>query len=325
MYHRIVVPLDGTAFSEFALPYAIQLAERSGANLELCHVHVHQDRNPDFAALTPYQFQHCVDAEYDFDATATARETEALEEVAARVRAQTSVVVTTRTLTGRVDGAIRQEAETAVADLVVMATHARGGFARVRLGSVADRLVQSLKIPILLIQPGDVTSPPAFNGFQRVLIPLDGSPFSEQVLERSIPLLKAAGGKPVLLHVVAPMLGPARRTGLPPDVRTIQRREDAIAYLEQQAQRLVAEGLEPEILAVVDRSAATAILAAATEQNMDVLVMATHGRGGVSRLLVGSVADQVLRNCQKPIMLFRPQPVGTPRTDLQDAFMIYGH
>ena len=106
MYHRIVVPLDGTAFSECALPYAIQLAERSGANLELCHVHVHQDRNPDFAALTPYQFQHCVDAEYDFDATATARETEALEEVAARVRAQTSAVVTTRTLTGRVDSVI---------------------------------------------------------------------------------------------------------------------------------------------------------------------------------------------------------------------------
>jgi len=325
MYHRIVVPLDGTAFSEYALPYAIRLAERSGASLELCHVHVHQDRNPDFAALTPYQFQHCVEAEYDFDATAAARETEALEAVASRIRAETSVVVTTRNLTGRVDGAIRQEAETAVADLVVMATHARGGFARVRLGSVADRLVQSLKVPLLLIQPPEDASPPAFNGFRRVLIPLDGSPFSEQVLERSIPLLKAAGGKPVLLHVVSPMLGPARRTGLPPDDRTIQRREDAVAYLETQARRLAAEGLEPEILAVVDRSAASAILNAAGEEGLDVLVMATHGRGGLSRLLVGSVADQVLRNCKKPILLYRPQPMGAPRAELRDAFMIYGH
>ena len=145
------------------------------------------------------------------------------------------------------------------------------------------------------------------------------------MLERSIPLLKTAGGRPVLLHVVSPMLGPARRSGVPAEGRTIQRREDAVGYLEAQAQRLAAEGLEPEILAVVDRSAASAILNAASEADLDVLVMATHGRGGLSRLLVGSVADQVLRNCQKPILLYRPQPMGTPRSELQDAFMIYGH
>ena len=174
MYHRIVVPFDGTAFSEHALPFAVSIAERSGANLELCHVHVHQDRNPDFAALTPYQFQHCVDAEYDFDADSAEHETSALEELAARVRASTHVVVTTRTLTGRVDGAIRHEAETAVADLVVMATHARSGFARVRLGSVADQLVHSLNIPVLLVQPGAEPAAGPFTGFRRALIPLDG-------------------------------------------------------------------------------------------------------------------------------------------------------
>jgi nucleotide-binding universal stress UspA family protein len=326
MYHRIVVPLDGTPFSEHALPYAVRLAERAGANLELCHVHVHQDRNPDFAALTPYQFQHCVDAEYEFDAEAAEHEAEVLEAAAARVRAATSAVVTTRSLSGRVDGAIRQEAESAVADLVVMATHARSGFARVRLGSVADRLVHTLNIPVLLVQPGEAAEPPVFEGFRRVLIPLDGSPFSEQVIERSLPLLKAAGGTPVLLHVVAPMLGPARRPEAPaPEGRTIQRREDAVAYLEVQARTLAAEGLEPEIRVIVDRSPATAILSAAGEPDMDALVMATHGRGGVTRLLVGSVADQVLRQCRKPIMLYRPQPIGTARAELQDAFMIYGH
>lgn len=325
MYHRIVVPLDGTAFSEYALPYAMRLAERSGANLELCHVHVHQDRNPDFAALTPYQFQHCVDAEYEFDAEAAGHESEALDAVAARVQAGTSAVVTTRSLSGRVGDAIRQEAESAVADLVVMATHARSGFARVRLGSVADRLVHSLNIPLLLVQPGAAPSPPPFEGFRRVLIPLDGSPFSEQVLARSIPLLKASGGKPVLLHVVSPMLGPARRTGTPAGGRIIQRREDAVAYLEVQARVLIAQGFEPELHALVDRNAATAIMGLAEQEDLDALVMATHGRGGLTRLLVGSVADQVLRQCHKPIMLYRPQPADTPRAELQDAFMIYGH
>jgi nucleotide-binding universal stress UspA family protein len=87
----------------------------------------------------------------------------------------------------------------------------------------------------------------------------------------------------------------------------------------------MSEGLEPEIHAVVDRSAAAAILHAAASEEVDVLIMATHGRGGLSRLLVGSVADQVLRQCRKPIMLYRPQPAGAPRAELQDAFMIYGH
>jgi len=325
MYHRIVVPLDGTTFSAYALPFALGIAERAGASLELCHVHVHQDRNPDFAALTPYQFQHCVDAEYDYDADSAAEESSALESIAAELRVRTSVPVETRSLTGRVDGAIQHEAETAVADLVVMATHARSGFARVRLGSVADRLVHTLNIPILLLQPGDRSAPETFPGFRRALLPLDGSPFSEQVLHQSIPLLQATGARPCLLHVVAPILGPARRSAESDGGRTIQRREDAIAYLETQARVLSAAGIEAEIEAVVDRSPATAVLNAATAPAIDVLIMATHGRGGLTRLLMGSVADQILRNCQKPLLLYRPQPMPVPQRELQDAFLSYGH
>jgi nucleotide-binding universal stress UspA family protein len=326
MYHRIVVPLDGTAFSEYALPYAVGLAQRSGAKLELCHVHVHQDRNPDFAALTPYQFQQCVAAEYEYDSDSEARETDALEQLAARLQEGSSIPVTTRALSGRVDGAIQHEAEAAVADLVVMATHARGGFARVRLGSVADRLVRRLDIPVLLLQPGEHPVPPEFTGFRRALVPLDGSPFSEQVLAQSIPLLRASGARPRLLHVIAPLLGPARRGGEAPEERIIQRRADAVSYLEGQARTLAAEGIEADREVVVDRSAAAAILAAAADPDMDVLVMATHGRGGVTRLLMGSVADQVLRHCRKPLLLYRPRPIGTLRQEqLQDAFLVYGH
>lgn len=325
MYHRIIVPLDGTPFSEYAIPYGARIAERAGATLELCHVHVHHDRNPDFAALTPYQFQHCVEAEYAFDAEHEERESEYLDGVAERVRAQTAAVVTTRMLTGRVQGALRHEAETSVADLLVMATHARSGFARVRLGSVADELVHSLSMPILLVQPGDATEPPVFDGFRRALVTLDGSPFSEQVLHQAIPLLLAAGARPLLLHVLAPVLGPARRTGGPEDPRSLQRREDAIAYLKVQAALLAEHGLECDILTVVDRNAADAILKLAQEEDVDLLTMATHGRGGVSRLVMGSIADQVMRQCRKPVMLYRPRPVALPHPELQDAFTIYGH
>lgn len=325
MYHRIIVPLDGTAFSEHALPYAARVAENTGAILELCHVHVHHDRNPDFAALTPYQYQHCVDAEYEFDAALETEEAEGLEIAAERVRKSTSAVVTTRLLTGHIDGAIRHEAEREVADLVVMATHARTGYARVKLGSVADRLVHTLSMPILLVQPGESATPPAFEGFRRALVPLDGSPFSEQVLRQAVPLLKATGARPWLMHVVSPLLGPVRRTGHPEDIRTIQRREDAVAYLNVQAAQLAEEGLTAEIHAVVDRNPAAALLNAAQYEDVDLLCMATHGRGGLTRLIMGSVADMVLRSCHKPVMLYRPKPVVTPHVELQDAFMIYGH
>lgn len=325
MYHRILVPLDGTAFGEFAIPYAAHIAQRTGAVLELCHVHVHADRNPDFAALTPYQYQHCVDAEYEFDADQAERERSGLEEVAERVRSRFPITVSTRMLGGHVEGAIEHEAASAVADLVVMATHARAGFARVRLGSVADRLVHRVSRPVLLVQPGTATTPPEQVSFRRVLVTLDGSPFSEQVIEQITPLLVATGARPWLLHVVSPLLGPARRTGYRDDERVIHRREDAIAYLTTHAQQLAEAGVKPEIHAVVDRSPAAAILNAAAYDDVDLLAMATHGRGGLTRLIMGSIADQVLRNCRKPMLLFRPRPVPLPQAEMPDIFLAYGH
>lgn len=325
MYHRIIVPLDGTAFGEYAIPYGAQLALQTGAVLELCHVHVHRDRNPDLAALTPYQYGHCVEAEYEYDAAEEAGEGAALEALAERVRARYPITVSTRLLGGHVEGALLQETESTLADLVVMATHARSGFARVRLGSVADRLVHRMSRPVLLVQPGAEVEPPAEIPFRRVLITLDGSPFSEQVLEQVTPLLVATGARPWLLHVVSPLLGPARRSGVADDARSIHRREDAIAYLTMQAQPLAEQGLHPEIYAVVDRSPATAILNAAACADVDLLAMATHGRGGLTRLIMGSIADQVLRNCRKPIVLFRPRPVPLPQGKMTDVFLAYGH
>jgi nucleotide-binding universal stress UspA family protein len=325
MYHRIIVPLDGTPFGEYAIPYAAHLAQRTGAVLEVCHVHVHQDRNPDLAALTPYQYEHCIEAEYEFDAERAGLELNTLDQLAERIRARFPITVSTRMLGGHVEAALLQETESALADLVVMATHARAGFARVRLGSVADRLVHRLSRPILLVQPGDALEPPAEIGFRRVLITLDGSPFSEQVLEQVTPLLVATGARPWLLHVVSPLLGPVRRGGEQDDTRVIHRREDAIAYLMTQAQPLAEQGLHPEIHAVVDRSPAAAILNAASYDDVDLICMATHGRGGLTRLVMGSIADQVLRNCRKPILLFRPRPVPLPQGQMTDVFLAYGH
>jgi nucleotide-binding universal stress UspA family protein len=121
------------------------------------------------------------------------------------------------------------------------------------------------------------------------------------------------------------MLGPARRSGETLDGRAIQRREDAILYLQGQARTLADQGITADLETVVDRNAADAILAAAAAPDVDVLVMATHGRGGLSRLIVGSVTDQVLRRCRKPMLLYRPRPVEVPTQDLRDAFLVYGH
>jgi nucleotide-binding universal stress UspA family protein len=266
-----------------------------------------------------------VDAEYSFDLAEAAAEREALEVVAERTRRQYPITVSTRLLGGHVDTALMEETESALADLVVMSTHARSGFARVRLGSVADRLIHRISRPILLVQPGTAAGPPEEITMRRMLITVDGSPFSEQVLEQATPLLLATGARPTLLHVVSPLLGPVRRSEHQDEFRIIHRRADAIAYLQALAAPLEEHDLAPQICAVVERSAAAAILNAAAYDDVDAVAMATHGRGGLTRLLMGSVADQVLRNCRKPVLLFRPRPVPLPEGRMSDMLLAYGH
>jgi nucleotide-binding universal stress UspA family protein len=322
MYRRILVPLDGTRFGDHALPCAIDLARRTGAAIELLHVHHHAELDAGLSALPQYQFQHIAEADLQHDEQVLRRERRQLEERAADLELRYGIQVRTRIVMGRTDDAILREAQEIVADLVVMATHARSGLERVRHGSVAHELVTHLNVPALLIRPERDDIPLFTPTLRRVLVPLDGSEFSEQLLDVVAPLLQQLGAQPTLLHVVTPR--PLLASGLGDSGRTIANRDQALAYLHEVAERFHGRMPEPLLTALEQPEAAGVIAHLVAAGEFDAVAMATHGRSGLSRLLLGSVAETVLRSVDRPVLLYRPRSVRLPGLNPLEPFRVYG-
>ena len=309
MYQSILVPLDGSAAAEHALPTALSLARRFEAALKIVHVHA-----PVWGAYGEGGlYDAIVDRELREEMQAY------LDGVIQRLSEVTNVSLSSVLLDGLVTGAINRHAMESGVDLVVMTTQGRGPVARFWLGSVADRLVRQLTIPILFVRPqevdADLTQEPKFG---RMLIPLDGSQLAEQILEPAAALAAATNAEVTLLRVVQQFTPESydpdsgRVSGIRPALLTqlqeVDRQEwkRAEDYLDQLAERLRTRSLTVETRVVSHVRPATAILDDASTHGVDLIALATHGRGGLKRLLVGSVADKVLRGATTPVLVYRP-------------------
>jgi nucleotide-binding universal stress UspA family protein len=305
MLKRILVPLDGTRFGDHALPYAVDLAHRAGAVLELVHVHQHADPDPHLATMPQFQFQHISDAHEGYDAAAAAAERQSLAEKAAAIEIGHNIEVRTRLLTGRTDDAILNEARDIVADLIVLSSHGRQGLSRLRKGNVAQMLVEHLNVPALCVRPAGDAAPMPLANLRRVVIPLDGSTHSEQIMDAVLPLLQVLRARPTLLHVVWPR--PLLSAGFDPEHRTIVNRQQALDYLREVAHRYRGRMQDPILTAFEDSQPANLIDSLLQLGEYDMVAMATHGRSGLSRLLLGSVAAEVLEHSNRPVLLYRPR------------------
>jgi nucleotide-binding universal stress UspA family protein len=308
MYRSILVPLDGSKFGEHALPLAREVARRTGASLKLLHV------IPPFPVLdagSPLL------ADRDLMAQFQAQSQAYLAGVLQRLGGPSAVPATTTVLEGDIVTQIKDHAAACGADLVVMATHGRGPLARFWLGSVADELVRRLPLPLLLVRPHE--TPPDLGSapyLGRVLLPLDGSPLAETILEPAV----AVGGPEAtytLLRVVKPALLPAyvpegrslgrEVEGLLDQIQVLQRRliADAEEYLAGMASRVRARGLQVQTRVAVEEQPAVAILREAADSRAGLIALETHGRRGLSRLFLGSVADKVVRAANVPVLVHR--------------------
>jgi nucleotide-binding universal stress UspA family protein len=155
-----------------------------------------------------------------------------------------------------------------------------------------------------------------------ILVTLDGSEFSEQILDMVVPFARAIGARLSLLHVVSP----ASRmiTGLNDFQRPLPHRGEAMTYLEHVASRMPSTMPKPELIAAEAGDAAAAIITELSRGTHDALAIATHGRSGLSRLVLGSVAEEVLRATDQPLMLYRPRLVPLATARIADAFRIHG-
>jgi nucleotide-binding universal stress UspA family protein len=318
MFSNILVPLDRSIFAEHALPHAVAMAKRSGGTLHL--VLVHTTVRPDAVPMAP------VVLDRSFDEMLLSEERDYLESVARRLGAEHGVSVATAQLEGNISREISRYVRRNDIEIVTLSTHGRGGFHRAWLGSVADRLLRRLRVPVLLVRPpaaGGVPRP--VNGFASVLVALDGSTVAEAALSAASRLPLLPGARCTMLRVaVAPVLTttPYLPEGQGVDFEAMdERARQAELYLEHLARRCHEDWPTIEKDVVIVFSPAEAILERAAEVNADLIVVGSHGRGPFSRAVLGSVADKVIRGANVPVFMFPARALAWERALAGDSFV----
>ena len=302
MFSRILVPLDGSRFAEVATPIAVRLARDTGAILRFLLVHetrLSAVPLPEGAILTADQGAAIREAEGRY-----------LEDLLDRLDPPT-VKATAEVVDGTAANTLAEEITAWNADLVVMATHGRGPVTRFWLGSVTDYLVRHVSTPMLLLRPRDEADWPAADlHLKTILVPLDLSPASEAVLEPAIALASLHRAKLELVHVVEPVVGiPPSPFPFPVPAMTEvdeQHQREGDQGLAAIAERTKARGVSTSYTLLVGSTVASAVLEHAESTHADLLALATHGRGGFRRALVGSVADKIIRGTHAPVLIVRP-------------------
>ncbi len=308
MYKSILVPLDGSSFGEHALPLAARIARRTGAELRLVHVH-DREVEPDFPALTPYRFEG-LDPRV-LDRRTEAEEGQYLEEVSRKLAELAPLALSTAVVDGGLITALERYIRESGGDLLVMSTHGRGSLGRLWLGSVADTLVRRAGKPVLLIHAHegagaeDLGREPTV---ERVLVALDGSPLAEQVLPFACELASVLLAAIDLVTVVTPAMVAGHAFGEHGTGGAGAVMDAAQEYLRKVAARLCEHGQTVSIHATAAADPAAAILETGQQRGAGLVALATHGRGGISRMVAGSVAERVVRGTQVPVLLIRPTP-----------------
>lgn len=302
---RVLVPLDGSEFAEGAVRPAEALARRRGAELHLASI-VSEVPPAPLAAEAGELISQWLDDE-------EARVKEYLAKVKREVESRSpGLAVKAYAQIGPVTRTLEILADELDVDLVVMTTHGRGAFQRTWLGSIADRLLRGLKRPLLLLK-ADPGGPPLFEDGgspSRVLVPLDGSEAAEHTLTVLMEVL--GDGRPTRL-ILASVLAegfPLASVYLPHEISDEQERrarhERAQAYLDGVGDRLQGSaGVAIETRVLTADDPAHGLLQFCDQEAIDLIALSTHGRGGVSRFFLGSVADKVVRGTEIPVLVTR--------------------
>jgi len=328
MWNRILTPLDGSTLAERALPVAARMAHATGARLLLLRIYpcLLGEAAPELVASSE---------------TADAREARAY---LTRIRQRSELEgldVEELTLCGAPARTILDAIEAFHADSVVMSSHGRSGVSRWMLGSVAEHVARHAGVPILVLRGDQTVEQATAGGALRACVGLDGSAFAEQVIEPTAQLLRALAGSAqaemLFVRVMKPPTSPDDELAAiaPESPAAYERRVmEAQANLEAAAERLRSGDLaryavRPRWAVIQAVDAADALLQAAEhpewvqwrpvdsaepapapgqDTRARLLAVATHGRGGLQRWALGSVAAHVLEGTSLPLLLVRTQP-----------------
>jgi nucleotide-binding universal stress UspA family protein len=306
MYKLISVPLDGTTESRYALPLAVRIGKRASCPLELIRVTSPPALGTELygAALLQERAIDEMQREAEEQLRAAAAE---VERIGVRV---TAVTIAGGATSATLAGHLHQSKP----DLVVMTSHDRNRLEHLLLGSVSESVVRHAHVPVLLLRSGDgepeLDRPPEI---RRVLIPLDGSAFAEEIVPHATELANLLGADVTLVTVLDPVLATAAAGSAVEGegILEVPGAGDGTSLdtdlLERAAEPLRAQGLIVKTAALVDRQPARAIVDYAMHHAVDIIAMTTHGRGALKRLVAGSVSEKVLRSWSGAMLMYRPE------------------
>jgi nucleotide-binding universal stress UspA family protein len=300
MYRTILVPFDGSTLSAAAVPLAIELARRTSATVHLALVH-------DPSAYIPFVAGEVAVPIYDQALEREHRDSDAhkLDDAVAILRTA-GIPTMGALLEGSVADTLAQYVSDHAIDLTVMTTHGRGGFQRVRLGSVATAFLTRSTSPVLLLR-ADPEAPAAELPIGPIICALDGSSFAESVLPHA---RTYAAALDLPLHLVGvcvphaiPMAPFGAETLLMDETALITEMSGRKAYLARMASSC-ADGTT--YAATEDMSVSRALQAEAARIHAGAIAIATHGRAGIARMMLGSTTDELIRQATRPTLAYRP-------------------
>ena len=298
MFSKILVPLDGSSLAEQVLPYVEQLGKLSHSNIRL--IRAIEPVPPDLADPKHGLYLDRVAISLRDDAGRY------LNTVAQPVQ-KSGLNVVSEVHEGDAATCIVGEAEQDPGALVAMATHGRTGLGRWMLGSVMDKVLHAVHNPLLAVRAKDQRDFALDSGIEQVVVPLDGSSLAEQALPLAFSIAQALSIKVVLLRATPTTLIHHSGNYLNAPVEEILEEEAgaAVQYLHDTALKLNEESLSHVDERVVYGSPASTIIDAVHDLSNCLIVMTTHGRSGVERWFMGSVADRVIRRSDCPVLLIR--------------------
>ena len=303
MNSKILVPLDGSDVAECVLPHVEAIATRN-AMVDVTFLYVIQ---PLDVPLTKPEFKTHIESE------AKSAADEYLNKLINGLKYKD--VVHGKVILGKVAENIVDYATDNNIGLIIMATHGLSGISRWVRGSVADKVLHESKIPILLIKASSCQEA-VYNKQQKItiLVPLDGSELAEAALEpvREMANQFVVDSVEIVLLRVCELFSPPQ--SYPPPMSlgweeyveyvTSNCKDICQSYLAKVEEQLKEEGLTARSEVLVGNPA-DAIVDYANQNAPDIIAMSTHGRTGISRWALGSIADKVLKGASSPILLVR--------------------
>jgi nucleotide-binding universal stress UspA family protein len=309
MFKKILVPIDGSEESRTIVRWAAGLARANKAEITLLSVIDPEEfRIVESTAIGPFS----TDAPTEVIAEFVEKRKVELETEVETLRA-TGLAVGVIAIDGTPAETIAAEAKKLDADLIAMSTRRESALARGILGSVTDRVLHSTTTPLLILQPEDVEDGTVETGFiRRIVVPLDGSTLSEQAVVPAVALARATGAELVFTEVVRIPIYGMEMGGIgygsvhyAEAFSTELQEEEAAKYLMAFVENAETAGLKAQAkvrtgnpsIQIVDEAAAPG----------SVIVMATHGAGGIKRWMIGSVTDKAIRSAHRPVLVIPPQ------------------